>query len=184
MLHTICFTVDISICHCMVDEMKIINKYPFYYITLYYIKVKQEVLWRNNCLLSFDITRTAWKKTRPTISLLLRVYSFPKNSTLCSRLHANWNLTKNIFLLFLLSLCNKYISNIPIHQRSRDSVVGMAIGNKTSIHLFKAFKDDFFSTPQFRTKISETLHQFYTVWNLRVDGFPPLQAPVAGGDLA
>jgi hypothetical protein len=38
---------------------------------------KKEVLVKNNCLLSFDTTRTVQKKTRPII-LLLRMYSLPR----------------------------------------------------------------------------------------------------------
>jgi hypothetical protein len=35
---------------------------------------KQEVLGRTNRLVSFDTTRTAWKTTRPTVLILLRMY--------------------------------------------------------------------------------------------------------------
>jgi hypothetical protein len=40
-------------------------------------KRKQEFLVRTNRLLSFHMTRTSEKTTRPTIILLLRVYLFP-----------------------------------------------------------------------------------------------------------
>jgi hypothetical protein len=39
---------------------------------------KQEVLGRTNSLLSFDTTWTTQKTTRPTVILLLHVYSLPR----------------------------------------------------------------------------------------------------------
>jgi hypothetical protein len=39
---------------------------------------RQEILGRSNRLLSFDTTGMAQKKTRPTVLLLMLVYSLPR----------------------------------------------------------------------------------------------------------
>jgi hypothetical protein len=69
------------------DWMSLMLRYTVYFHVAdsYFQPIcKQEVLGRSNRPLSFD-TRTAEKTTRPTIILLLRVYSLPRGRFLQSR---------------------------------------------------------------------------------------------------